>query len=185
MDSNKDKVTFADDEIMTRLLENYFESVNVPASVWSATNLVVDFSSSLSDLNARIEQYTGAVDNLQDIFIYDAEDMANYTSTSQTDTTENDGNYREVYVLNSTIYSEEDALKQVALYLDDLKMATEGTTDGGVKNVDYSYTGTAAAIEAESEGGTKSVWVVAVTITRDSAAKETLLITPPGHHTGS
>ena len=77
-------------------------------------------------------------------------------------------------LLNDDYYSEEEALKLVGQYLAKLNLPEDNTDVAGVKNtqvVNYSYTGTVAAVKAESKSGAESMWVIMVSINRDSAKR--------------
>ena len=79
----------------------------------------------------------------------------------------------ELYIFNAEKMTEAGALKMVGQHLDDLTLPKEGVdvngSDASEKN--YSYTGSVAAVKAESAGKTAAAWVIAVTITQTPSAK--------------
>ena len=75
----------------------------------------------------------------------------------------------EVYVLNGEFLNEDAALKIIGQNADELVLPEEGTGAAAEKN--YSYTGSVAAVKAETSGKDGSVWVVAVTVTQTPADK--------------
>ena len=165
LDKNAKKVSFTDDSVVTNLLTNYFKENPVEAGNWT----------SATDAEAK---HTGWYTGLQDTIkaVIGAKNENHQGMGDFADDGSNVGTYFSMYVLNSDVLTQEDALRMVGQNIDSLDLPTEGAVyDTGstqtAKNKDFSYTGTVAAIEAESKGGTESVWVIVATITQTSADK--------------
>ena len=90
---------------------------------------------------------------------------SNFNSIANTNTSKK--TYTELYVLNTSYINMNNALRMVGQKIDDVNMPDEAKNS----DYDYAYTGTIAAVEAKSEGGTESVWVIAVSITQTASAK--------------
>ena len=160
LDKNAEKISFTDNDVVTNLLENYFSENPISSSNWNnaPVNAAVNGWSSLTKLYSSLESMLGAEnDRLNTGFSEDADE---------------DGTYVNVYVLNSKYVTMDDALMMVAQHVDDLSMPAEGILDADDNATkDFAYSGTVAAIEAESKGGTESVWVIAVTVTQTATDK--------------
>ena len=165
LDKNAKKISFTDDKVVTDLLTNYFKENPVQAGNWtSATDAEAKHTGWYHDLQDTIKAVIGAKNE-------NHQGMGDFSADGK-----NVGTYFSMYVLNSDVLTQEDALRMVGQNIDSLDLPTEGAVyDAGstqtAKNKDFSYTGTVAAIEAESKGGTESVWVIVATITQTSADK--------------
>ena len=151
--SKKDKINLSENEVVTGLMKSYFTENPLTDGEWTkADTSSVNDTSWFTDLNKSIDAVLGAEsDNFSKI--------ANNHHENKT--------YTELYVLNTSYVSMDNALRMVGQKIDDVNMPSEAKN----KDYDYSYTGTISAIEAESEGGTESVWVIAVSITQTSTKK--------------
>ena len=163
-----DKVTFTDDMGASKIMESFFDTTPIVKNEWTKAQLkVVNDVATLDDLVADLETYLSAVDP--------AYNFSNSgVNGNSTDGDQYDGTYLEMYLLNDEYYSEEEALKLVGQYLAKLDLPetnkdVAGVTAGEVMN--YSYTGSVAAVKAESKSGAESMWVIMVSITRDSAKR--------------
>ena len=162
LDKNAKKISFTDDKVVTDLLTNYFKENPVQADKWtSATDAEAKHTIWYTGLQDTIKAVIGAKNE-------NHQGMGNFDANSA-----NVGTYFSMYVLNSDVLTKEDALRMVGQNIDSLNLPEEGKSDSTktAKDVDFSYTGTVAAIEAESKGGTESVWVIVATITQTSADK--------------
>ena len=162
LDKNAKKISFTDDKVVTDLLTNYFKENPVQAGNWtSATDAEAKHTTWYTGLQDTIKAVIGAKnENHQGMGDFDANSA-------------NVGTYFSMYVLNSDVLTKEDALRMVGQNIDSLDLPEEGKSDSTkpADDVDFSYTGTVAAIEAESKGGTESVWVVGIVVTQTASAK--------------
>ena len=156
LDVNKDKIAFTDNEVVSSLLKSYFAENPVDKTVWSNASVDVVKNTTLGVVSA-INSVVGSDGDFGQV------DNDNYSVG---------GTYSELYVLNSEYVSRENALRMVGQHLDDVNMPTEGNQGTpATASKSYSYTGTISAVEAESKGGTESVWIVVATITRTVSDK--------------
>ena len=162
LNANKDKISFTDDKVVTDLLTNYFKENPVQAENWNnASSTEAKHTGWYTDFQNTVAAVIGAKQVL-------ANGMSKFADDCSTE-----GTYFDMYVLNSEFLTKEDALRMVGQHLDTVTLPKEGKSDSTktANDVDFSYTGTVAAIEAESKGGTESVWVIVATITQTSADK--------------
>ena len=173
LDNNKSKISFDNDSVLQNLLTDYYAKNPIPAGFAANVNTVVKsqdvkddvVKTILSVLNVNNDMATfndGTPNNTADMYVCNSINTKKVTGV-------------ELYILNADKLTEAGALKMVGQYIDDLKLPTEGIKgatgkpDASSKN--YSYDGTVAAIKAQTEGKTESVWVIAVTITQTPSAK--------------
>ena len=161
-----DLLTFTNDLGATKIMESYFDETPIVMSQWNKAALSV---------NNNLTAIGNLVDEL-DTYLGVAGDSWIFNNGLQTATTSdsNDGTYMEMYLLNDDYYNEEEALKLVGQYLAKLNLPEDNTDVNGVTSaqvVNYSYTGTVAAVKAESKSGAESMWVIMVSINRDSAKR--------------
>ena len=167
LDENAKKISFTEDSVLTNLLTNYYKENPIKSGVWTA---------GYADLQ------TVGEDKLWDA----VEDLYSVKKANSDKITINKSNWLEkagsktfanIYWVNSDFVTKEDAMRMVGQKMDGLTLPADNKyTDGSTMTVvaadlDYTYTGTVAAIEAESKGGTESVWVIAVTITQTATDK--------------
>ena len=160
LNANKDKISFTDNDVVTDLLESYFAENPIKAGTWTnaANGVVVNNNADFNGLKSSLTNVLGAKNY-------------NFSTNGFAGNTNEDGTYFELYIVGSSYVSEENALRMVGQHLDDVKLADDNKAETDPATKDLSYTGTVAAIEAESKGGTESVWVIVATITQTSADK--------------
>ena len=156
-------IEFTNDSVVEKYLTDYYAAHPIKAA--DANKLGMDVSASKVGVNAApvttLVSLTGAAyGNIQ------TSGTANVGLTANNDKKTTALN---VFVLNAKKLTKDSALKLVGQYIDTIKLPEEGTGAQAEKN--YSYTGSVAAIEAKSEGGTASAWVIAVTVTQTPSAK--------------
>ena len=157
---------------MQNLLTDFYAKNPIPAGFAAKVDTVVNpqnvkddvVETILSVLNVKNDMATfndGTLNNTADMYVCNSINTKKVTGV-------------ELYILNADKLTEAGALKMVGQYIDDLKLPTEGTSVAGkadASSKNYSYDGTVAAIKAQTEGKTESVWVIAVTITQTPSAK--------------
>ena len=161
LDNNEEKISFTDNTVLADLIANYYKENPIKSTDWTAGNTSLTGVGANALLNAAQKMLgvdaTGA--NLEDI--------SNKNTSKKT--------YLDVYYVNSDFVTKNDALRMAGQLVDGLNLPADNkTTPGGVTVAathDYSYTGSVAAIEAESKGGTESVWVIAIVITQTASEK--------------
>ena len=159
LNANKDKISFTDDSVIANVVANYFKENPVKPGEWNgAASGSATTTTWYSDLRDTINSMVGAKGQMTKGFASNGS---------------NEGTYANMYVLSTKFLTKEDALRMVAKDLDGLDLPKEGKVGSGVTvaNKDFSYTGTISAVEAESKGGTESVWVIVATMTQTSADK--------------
>ena len=153
LDSKKEKISFSENTVVADLMKSYFTENPVVKSEWTnADTGAVNDTTYYKNLNATIDKILGA-------------ESSNFNSIANTNTSKK--TYTELYVLNTSYINMNNALRMVGQKIDDVNMPDEAKNS----DYDYAYTGTIAAVEAKSEGGTESVWVIAVSITQTASAK--------------
>ena len=170
LDKNKDKVSFTENNVVAGLMEDYYEENPIVSDDWnrgeSGLNTLVDTTD--SELMAAVKNVVGNVPA--------SNNQITQFGISNTDKE----THVTVYMVNNDFMSRDNALRMVGKAVDGLTLPKDNsfksTTDlSGGSDRDathnYSYTGTISAIEAKSEGGTESVWVIAVSITQTASKK--------------
>ena len=159
LDKNAKKIQFTDDAVLTGVLTNYYTENNITADTWSAGHSTL-VAVGNDDLLAAVRDVLGMKTN-------DAIDKVSDETTSNK-------TYCNLYWVNNDFVTKEDALRMVGQMVDGLTLPAEGGVDASSNKPathDYSYAGSVAAIEAKSEGGTESVWVIAVVIDQTASKK--------------
>ena len=154
LNDKKDTIEFENDTKLQGVLADYFAENNLQVGYMKNTDTSVkwfDGSAGDSSIDTVVQKLMGASGKFAAI---------NASNTSEK-------TYAEVYALNGKMLTEENALKLVGQYIDGAAVTLPD--DSTSKTFDYS--GTVAAMKAETKGGTESVWVVAVTITQTPADK--------------
>ena len=151
LDENKDKVSFTEDKAVENLLKNYYTENPIDKDDWTGAPTTVTVISGGEPV-VTLNDYVGA----------DTVGLSNIKNS-----TDDKFTACEMYMMSSKYLEMNDALKLVGQYLDDVELPEENTA----KDKDNSYTGKIAAVEAESKGGTESVYVIFVSITKTAAAK--------------
>ena len=167
LDKNKEKISFTDNNVITGLMQDYFEENHIASSDWTAN---------VSDLSSVNSKYTKLVEAIRDVLgnvPANNNAIANIGSNNTGKQT-----YVNVYVVNNDFVSKDNALRMVGKYIDgvdlpkdDYRPAIHTVQVEHKAENDYSYTGTISAIEAKSEGGSESVWVIAVSVTQTASKK--------------
>ena len=158
LDENSEKVAFTDNEIIAGLMADYYAENPITEDVWNAG---VNGLDKLADtkLSEAIKAVIGDTKANRDLgFVSDV------TSTDKE-------SFVSVYVFNNDFVSKDNALRMVGKYIDSLNLPDDNKNGATAATHDYKYVGSVAAVEAESDGGTESVWVIAVSITRTASKK--------------
>ena len=154
LDQNADKVSFTDNKVVEDLLVRYYTENPVDKDTWSKAGVdVLKSRVYAGEPRTAIQEVLGSTEGMFE---------ANIKNTVAEKHT-----VVEMYVLKSDYVTKEDALRMVGQRLDDVDLPKEN----GDKTKDYSYTGSVAAIEAESKGSTESVWVIVASITQTPSDK--------------
>ena len=152
LDENKDVISFDDNETLANLVKTYFDTNPIKADFWNqAANNVSDMSTQASAINS--------------VFGADKTGRSDVTTMLADKTQTNKQSGLVVYGFNAKWFNQDAILKYVGQLVDSLDLPEDGNTtnDGKV----YDYSGSVAAVKVESAGGSESVWVVAVEITKD------------------
>ena len=167
LDENAKKISFTEDSVLTNLLTSYYKENPIGKTTWTAGH---------ADL-----QTVGADklwDAVEDLYSVKKTDSDKITINKHTWLTKaGSKTFANIYWVNSDFVTKEDAMRMVGQKMDGLTLPADNkyTDTSNMKDVaadlDYTYTGTVAAIEAESKGGTESIWVIAVTITQTATDK--------------
>ena len=169
LSNNKDNVSFTDNSILTDLLANFYKENPIEVGTWTAghANLVSATSDKLWD----------AVMGLYDVDkknnIDDASNRILWLESAGSKT------YCNIYWVNNDFVTKDDALRMVGQAMDNVTLPKDNYVKANANpsvneekaTLDYTYTGSVAAIEAQSKGGTESVWVIAVTVTQTATNK--------------
>ena len=75
----------------------------------------------------------------------------------------------EVFIMSGKLLTEENALRLIGQYVDSANVNLH--EDSGNGDTSYSYTGSVAAVNAQTKGKTENVWVIGITITQTPADK--------------
>ena len=167
LSNNKDNVSFTDNSILTDLLANFYKENPIKVDTWTAGN-------------AKLVPATG--DKLWDAVmgLYDVEAKNNIDYASNRILwLESAGSktYCNIYWVNNDFVTKDDALRMVGQTMDNFALPKDNYVKAATNvaekkaTLDYTYTGSVAAIEAQSKGGTESVWVIAVTVTQTATNK--------------
>ena len=152
LDKNKEVISFKDDTAIEDMMKVYFENNKIAAPIWAGVS-----ADEMDDLS-------GYIGNIIDADVDDLDDVKNLLSNDEA-TESKTGVF--VYAVNAKMFTESAALKYLGQQIDMLEMATENAA--GTKN--YSFDGTVSVVKAETKGGEESIWVVALTVTRNLSDK--------------
>ena len=75
----------------------------------------------------------------------------------------------EVFIMSGKLLTEENALRLIGQYVDSASVVLPKDGNGG--DTSYSYTGSVAAVNAQTKGKTENVWVIGITVTQTPADK--------------
>ena len=165
LDENKDKISFTNNDNLETLMTDYYSNNKITmqyandagVNKLAREDALVSAVVSVLNANANANFWRGAnVAHAANSYVTDDTNTKKVTNV-------------EVYVLNGEYLNEDAALKIIGQYVDELYLPEEGTGAAAEKN--YSYTGSVAAVKAETSGKDGSVWVVAVTVTQTPADK--------------
>ena len=166
LDKNAKKISFTEDSVLTNLLTSFYKENPIGSGTWTAGH------ADLQKVNA--EKLWDAVEDLYSV----TEPSSDAIVINQSNWLKEAGSktFANIYWVNSDFVTKEDAMRMVGQKMDGLTLPADNkyTDDDDkvhVADLDYTYTGTVAAIEAESKGGTESVWVIAVTVTQTATDK--------------
>ena len=167
LDKNAKKISFTEDSVLTNLLTSFYKENPIGSGTWTAGH------ADLQKVNA--EKLWDAVEDLYSV----TEPSSDAIVINQSNWLKEAGSktFANIYWVNSDFVTKEDAMRMVGQKMDGLTLPADNKyTDGATMkdvaaDLDYTYTGTVAAIEAESKGGTESVWIIVVSITRTVADK--------------
>lgn len=158
LDAKKDVISFTDDAELRDALTTYFKSNPITKDILGYVD-----DNGLSVYQANGQGMSGIDAFVQTMIGADGK-IANVINASNTSAKTG----FDVYVVSGKNFVEENALKLVGRYIDSTSVVLP--EDNGTTK-DYSYTGTAAAINATTKGGTAGVWIVAITVTQTPADK--------------
>ena len=169
LDENAKKISFTEDSVLTNLLTNYYKENPIKKGMWTAGHADLQTVSANKLWDAVEDLYSVTNPNSDTITI----DETNWLKKAGSKT------FANIYWVNSDFVTKEDAMRMVGQAMDGMELPKDNAVaaDAAVgapavaADLDYTYTGTVAAIEAESKGGTESVWVIAVTVTQTATDK--------------
>ena len=167
LDKNAKKISFTEDSVLTNLLTNYYKENPIKSDVWTAGKADLQRINATKLWDAVEDLYSVTKPGSETIVI----DENNWLDKAGSKT------FANIYWVNSDFVTKEDAMRMVGQKMDGLTLPADNKyTDGATMkdvaaDLDYTYTGTVAAIEAESKGGTESVWVVGIVVTQTASAK--------------
>ena len=167
LNNNAKKISFTEDSVLTNLLTNYYKENPIKSGMWNAGTADLQKVNAAKLWDAVEDLYSVTKPNSETIAI----DQSNWLKKAGSKT------FANIYWVNSDFVTKEDAMRMVGQKMDGLTLPADNKyTDSSTKkdvaaDLDYTYTGTVAAIEAESKGGTESVWVIAVTVTQTATDK--------------
>ena len=154
LDKYKDKLEFVNDDKLGSLLSQYC------TANFTKPSQLNGYQSNMTASNSVNPTITGWA---QTLYGADASSFTNVTKNTNT-SKKTDLN---VFVMSGDLLTEENALRLIGQYIDTLNLP-EDSRDG---DKSYSYSGTVAAVNAETKGKTENVWVIGVTITQTPADK--------------
>ena len=169
LDANKDAISFSDNSVMANLLTEYYKKNPITGSDWNAGK------NTLTEVSA-----TALYDAMNDVIGADKKISAIETAATNSNGTnrvQSEGKYTycTIYYVNNDFVTKDNALRMVGQKIDAMNLPADNewtdTTSKVSKGLDFAYTGDIAAIEAESKGGTESMWVIAVSITLTATNK--------------
>ena len=169
LDKNAKKISFTEDSVLTNLLTNYYKENPIKKGMWTAGHADLQTVSANKLWDAVEDLYSVTKPGSETIVI----DENNWLDKAGSKT------FANIYWVNSDFVTKEDAMRMVGQAMDGMELPKDNAVaaDAAVgapavaADLDYTYTGTVAAIEAESKGGTESVWVIAVTVTQTATDK--------------
>ena len=169
LNNNAKKISFTEDSVLTNLLTNYYKENPIKKGMWNAGTANLQKVDAVKLWDAVEDLYSVTEPSSDTITI----DESNWLGKAGSKT------FAYIYWVNSDFVTKEDAMRMVGQKMDGMELpkdnAVAADAAGGAPAVaadlDYTYTGTVAAIEAESKGGTESVWVIAVTVTQTATDK--------------
>ena len=164
--NKSDDITFSEDDVMTDLLTHFYKENPISASGWAAGHAKLQ---TIKD--------TKLWDAVKDIYgVSGNNNLIDLNTVATCVNSVGSKNYCNIYWVNNDFVTKDDALRMVGQtidakmsFLEDNNTAGAGAPSNATLN--YSYTGSIAAVEAESKGGNESVWVIAVVITQTAADK--------------
>ena len=167
LSKNKENINFTEDSVLTDLLANFYKENPIKVDTWTAghANLVACGETKLWD----------AVMDVYDVDYWN--NISHASNSSLWVKSAGSKTYCNIYWVNNDFVTKDDALRMVGQTMDNFALpkdnyvkATTGVNEQKA-TLDYTYTGSVAAIEAQSKGGTESVWVIAVTVTQTATDK--------------
>ena len=169
LNSNKDNISFTDNSILTDLLTNFYKENPIEAGTWTAGNAKLVENEATKLWDAVIDLYD--VDAKNNIDYASNRDWWVKSAGSKT--------FCNIYWINNDFVTKDDALRMVGQTMDNVTLPKDNYVKADPAHsiteqkatLDYTYTGSVAAIEAQSKGGTESVWVIAVTVTQTATNK--------------
>ena len=156
LDEKKDQISFVNDEKLGSLLSQY-----CTANFTKPTDL--DKYQNITD---RATAYESTIGNWA-TNLYGADGCGFTSVIKDSNTSAKTG--LEVYVMSGDLLTEENALRLIGQYIDGTGVTLP--KESSDTNKSYSYTGTVAAVNAETKGKTENVWVIGITITQTPADK--------------
>ena len=169
LSNNKDNVSFTDNSILTDLLANFYKENPIKVGIWTAGNANL--------VEAEATKLWDAVKDLYDVDDKNnIDDISDYNSWLESAGSKT---YCNIYWVNNDFVTKDNALRMVGQEMDNftlpkdnyVKADTQHGVSGQKATLDYTYTGSVAAVEAQSKGGTESIWVIAVTVTQTATNK--------------
>ena len=169
LSNNEDNISFTDNSILTDLLANFYKENPIKVGTWTAGNAKL--------VPATDGKLWDAVMGLYDVDkannIGDASNRILWLKSAGSKT------YCDIYWINNDFVTKDDALRMVGQTMDNFTLPKDNYVKANASQniqeqkatLDYTYTGSVAAIEAQSKGGTESVWVIAVTVTQTATNK--------------
>ena len=154
LNSNKDNISFTDNSILTDLLTNFYKENPIEAGTWTAGNANL--------VNVTSTKLWDAVKDL-----YDVANVNNITDVNNHYTwvkSAGSKTFCNIYWINNDFVTKDDALRMVGQAMDNITLpkddgikANNASTDpviqlGQKATLNYTYTGSVAAIEAQSKG---------------------------------
>ena len=173
LSNNKDNVSFTDNSILTDLLANFYKENPIKVDTWTAGNAKL--------VSATDAKLWDAVKGLYDVAT--ANNIAGVNSYKTWVDKAGSKTYCNIYWINNDFVTKDDALRMVGQAMDNITLPKDNKIEANTASKDpviqlgqkatlnYTYTGSVAAIEAQSKGGTESVWVIAVTVTQTATNK--------------
>ena len=153
-----DVVTFTNDLAAGKIMESYFDETPVTMAQWNAADLSgANKIGTIPNLDSELRNYFGVATNGWTFDWISVKGVGH------------DGAALEIYILDDTYYTESEALELVGKNLSELNLPEFDGASASASTKNYSYEGSIAAVNAESKSEDESMWVIAVSITRESA----------------